>query len=90
MCCNVNMAMFHGDKTSFPQCLGVRSEVEFGAPRAARVLVAGSFGLGEILQCSRFLEDDVTFGFGSCSLLVALSYLKNVFFMVRSQKMAMM
>lgn len=50
------VAMFHGDKTSFPQCLGVKSEVQFGAPRAAIVLGAGSFGLGEILPFSRSLE----------------------------------
>lgn len=56
------MAISHGDKTSLPQCFGVRSEAEFGAPRAASVLVDGTFGLRIILQHSQFLEAAHDFG----------------------------
>lgn len=46
------VAILPGKQNSFPHCLGVRWEVVPGAPRAARVLGAGSFGLGEILPRS--------------------------------------
>lgn len=42
--------LFHGKQYTASQCFKVRSEVASGAPRAARLWAAGSFGLGETLQ----------------------------------------
>lgn len=49
------VAVFHRKKNSFPQSLGVSSQVVFLSLSAVRVLVDGSFGFGEILKICEIL-----------------------------------
>lgn len=44
------VALCHSKQSLAPQVLDVSLEEVFGTPGAARVLIAGSSGLGEILQ----------------------------------------
>lgn len=52
----MNTGTFLCERKLSPQFLDVRLEEDFSNPRAARVLVGGNFGLGEILLHAEFLE----------------------------------
>lgn len=47
---DTNGGHFQWEKELIPPVSGVTSQVAFGSPSAARNLVSGSFGLGEINQ----------------------------------------
>lgn len=65
------IAISYGEKTSFCQCLRVRLEVAFEAPRPARLLVDGSFGLGEILWSLQIFKAATLVSHCECSQTVA-------------------